>query len=332
MLGCHEKLKACVELSKSLTETLDREEVVGIIFSHLCVLIKASNWSLFLVDHEQQELRFEIVAGLEAASLSQVRIKLGEGIAGNTALTGEEVFIMDNVENDPRFCQKVDRLTGFVTNSLICLPLKARGRVIGVLEVVNPEDISLFDETLRPILTIFSDFMAIAIINASNYKKLETLAVTDDVTGFCNTRLLHKRLVHLLAEDGEFSMAFFDLDFFKQVVDRHGHLLGSKMLREIAGLVGGWLDGDDSLIRYGGDEYVIIMPGQGKEEALAKIETIRRAMNEAIFLSDEGLAVRTTASFGVATFPFDGSSARTLLQAADNFMYQSKLKRNAITG
>lgn len=332
MSGHHEKLRICAELGKALTETLEREEVVGVIFRRLCELIKASHWSLFLVDNERQELHFEIVAGLEAGPLSQVRIKLGEGIAGATALSGEPAFVMGKAGADPRFCPKVDKLTGFVTHSLICLPLKARGRVIGVLELVNPEDHSLFDEALRPILTILADFMAIAIVNAGSYKRLETLAVTDDVSGFGNTRLLHKRLAQLIAEESEFSLAFFDLDRFKQVVDRHGHLLGSKMLKEIAELVDTHLDGSDCLVRYGGDEYVVIMPAHGKQAAVAKIETIRQAMAEAVFLSSEGLGVTMTASFGVATFPVDGRAARSLLQAADKYMYRSKHLGNTITG
>jgi sigma-B regulation protein RsbU (phosphoserine phosphatase) len=177
MSGWHEKLGACVALSKALTETLDREEVVGIIFKRLCELIKATNWSLYLVDHERQEMRFEVVAGLEADRLRGVQIKLGEGIAGATALSGEPAFIRDEVGRDPHFCHKVDTLTGFVTHSLICLPLKVRGRVIGVLELVNPEDRTLFDEASRPMMSILADFMAIAIVNANNFRHLETISL-----------------------------------------------------------------------------------------------------------------------------------------------------------
>ena len=329
---CYDKLSACVALGKALTSTLDREEVVDILFRRLCELIKATNWSLYLVDHERQELCFEIVAGLEFESLKGMRIKLGEGIAGATAQSGEPIFIQDKVKNDPRFCRKVDELTGFVTHSLICLPLKVRDRVIGVLEVVNPFDRGLFNEVFRPMFNILADFMAIAIVNATNYHRLETLSVTDDVSGFGNTRFLHHCLGRLVASGNEFSIAFFDLDRFKQVVDRYGHLLGSTMLREIAELTASQLDEGDSLVRYGGDEYVVIMPGQGKKDALAKIEAVRRAMAEAVFLTSHGLEVTMTASFGVATFPGDGNSALTLLQAADKHMYLSKKQGNSITG
>lgn len=332
MSGLHEKLETCVALGKALTETLDRQEVVNIIFERLCELIKATNWSLLLVDHDRRELGFEIVAGLDVGHLREVRITMGEGLAGAAALSGEPVFISDNAWDDPRFCRKVDKLTGFKTHSLICLPLKAREQVIGVLELVNPQDPTLFDEENRPLLTILADFMAIAIVNANNFRRLETISVTDDVSGFGNTRLLYQQLNRLVMSPDQFSIAFFDLDRFKQVVDRHGHLLGSAMLKEIAELSATRLDAGDHLVRYGGDEYVVIMPGQSKPHALAKIERIRQAMAEARFLSGKGLAVPMTASFGVATYPADGSDPLALLHAADKFLYRSKRLSNAVTG
>jgi diguanylate cyclase (GGDEF)-like protein len=256
---------------------------------------------------------------------------MGEGIAGTVAQTGEPILLPD-VSRDPRFSQKIDELTGFVTRSLICLPLKIQESVIGVIEVVNPEDESLFDEQAMPVLSIVADFVAIAIENARVHRKMEALTFMDDVSGFYNTRFLHKELESLIDKEQRFSLVFLDLDNFKKVVDTHGHLMASQTLGEVAAVIGSRLKATDSLVRYGGDEYVVILPGQGKNNAREKIEEIRSAIVETIFLERAGLGVRVTASFGIACFPEDADSKKALLRLADESMYRSKEKgKNRVT-
>jgi diguanylate cyclase (GGDEF)-like protein len=312
-----------MELGKAVTSTLNLERILVIIFERLSQMIRANNWTLFLLEPDGQALRFELVAGLKDHSLSNVRIKVGEGIAGTVAQTGEPIRVPD-VRQDPRFSQKIDTLTGFVTRSLICLPLKIQASVIGVIEVVNPEDASLFDEQAVPVLSILADFVAIAIANARVHREMEALTYTDDVSGFYNTRFLHRELDNLIAKEWRFSLVFLDLDNFKQVVDTHGHLMASQTLSEVAAVIGSRLRDTDSLVRYGGDEYVVILPGQGKKAARKKIEEIRAAIVETTFLAQAGLCVRVTASFGIASYPDDADSKRALLHLADESMYRSK--------
>jgi diguanylate cyclase (GGDEF)-like protein len=328
------QLLTCVEIGKALTSTFNMDQILVITLKRLSELIRANNWTLFLLDPVTGELYFEVVVGLDKQSLREVRIKLGEGIAGTVALTGEPILV-PNVQEDPRFSNRVDDLTGFVTRSIICLPLKLRGSVIGVIEVVNPEDPSLFHPDSMPVLSVVGDYVAIAINNSRNYEKIESLSITDDVTGFYNTRFLHQHLDRLImpsSEVREVSLVFMDLDNFKQVVDTHGHLMGSKALKEVAEVMAADLGEEDRIVRYGGDEYVIILPSQDKQGALDKIVAIRKALSEAIFLNDEGLEVKLTASFGIANYPHDADSKRELLLIADNSMYRSKEKgKNSIT-
>jgi len=327
------QLLACVEIGKALTSSLNMDEILVTILRRLSELIKAKNWTLYLVDPGRQELRFEVVVGIDKELIGDVRIKLGDGIAGLAALTGEPILVPDHAHEDPRFNKRVDELTGFTTRSLICLPLKIQEAVIGVLEVVNPEDPALFDESLMPVLSILADYVAIAIANARNYQQIEALSITDDVTGFYNTRFLHQYLDSLLGDGSVVSLVFLDLDNFKHVVDSHGHLVGSKMLREIALVIGSCLGQDDRLVRYGGDEYIAILPDQDKRAALGRAADIRRSLEKTLFLQSEGLNVSITASFGVASYPEDVGSKRGLLQLADGCMYRSKeLGKNRIHG
>ncbi len=166
-------------------------------------------------------------------------------------------------------------------------------------------------------------------------EKLHAASLSDDVSGFHNTRFLHEYLDRWLGEvrDGErLSLVFFDMDDFKEVVDTHGHLLGAKILREVAHVVHGDLNAEDRIVRYGGDEYVVILPGQGPDEALAKVERLRERISSTGFLEKEEIGVRVTASFGLATYPDDAADKKQLLIRADQCLFHSKAKgRNCVS-
>src|ERR1043166_45346 len=160
------------------------------------------------------------------------------------------------------------------------------------------------------------------------HDRVVKLSVTDDVSGFYNTRYLHRYLDRALASpnarEEQVSLVFFDLDNFKDVVDTHGHILGAKVLREVAQAVARVLDPDDRLVRYGGDEYVVILPRQDKEQAVSKVDHMKHVLTTTPFLQKEGLDVFLTASFGLATFPYDAADKRELLGEADRCLFKSK--------
>lgn len=322
-----ERLLTCIEFSKALLSAYDMETLLTAILERIKALIPADNWSLLLVDHKTQELYFAVVVGVDPESLKGIRLKIGEGVAGSVARTGEPVFIPE-VDQDPRFSARADSATGFNTRSIIAFPLLVRGEVIGVFEVVNVEDEKYFREKYLPLLTILADYVAIAVDNVYNLQKLQARTFIDEVTGFYNPRYLAAKLDHLLPlilEKKEFfSVAFLDLDDFKHVVDTHGHLLGSQILGEVARVIHTVLRPDDSLVRYGGDEFIILMPQTSQEEALAVVRAMRRAINGTSFLPKEGINLRLTASYGIATLPQDAQDREELLRIADRAMFRSK--------
>jgi len=243
------------------------------------------------------------------------------------AQTGQPIFIPD-ADQDPRFSARVDRATGFDTRSIIALPLVVRGEVIGVFEVINVEDEKFFREKYLPHLAILADYVAIAVDNVRNLQKLQARTFIDEVTGFYNTRYLIFSLDHLIPQireqGGEFSVVFLDLDNFKAVVDGYGHLRGSKVLGEVARVIHPILGPDDSLVRYGGDEFIILLPHRGKARALELTRRLRERLNQTSFLTDEGLDIRVTASYGIATLPEDARDREELLSMADKAMFCSK--------
>lgn len=319
------QLMACLEIGKALTSTFDMEEILNTILARLSGLVPARNWSVLLLDPSNKSLSFEVAVGLNPQLMAGIRIPVGEGIAGTVAATGEPLIVPD-VSADPRFSSRIDALSGFKTKAIICLPLKIRGEVIGVVEVVNPEETCLFRPDAVTILSILADYLAIAIGNAMNYRRIASLAMTDTVTGYYNTRFLHQFLEELMnsTQTREVSLVFVDMDDFKNVVDTHGHLMGSKVLKEVADVMASRLTPMDRLIRYGGDEFVILMEGCGKACAMERAEHLRQTVASTVFLEAEGLRVRVTGSFGLATYPQDASTKEELMRLADHSMFASK--------
>jgi diguanylate cyclase (GGDEF)-like protein len=325
--GQLERLLATIEFSKALVSAYDMESLLTAVMARIKAIIPARNWSLLLIDPATQELYFAVVVGVAAEAVKDIRLKRGEGIAGTVAVTGQPIFIPE-VDQDPRFSARVDATTGFDTRSIIALPLLVRGEVIGVFEVVNPEEEKFFREKYLPHLSILADYVAIAVDNVRNLQKLEARTFIDEVTGYYNSRYLLHELGRLipqhLSKNEPISVVFLDLDNFKTVVDTFGHLRGSKVLAQVARVISGVLEAEDSLVRYGGDEFVILLPHRTQSEALQMVRRLRAVLNRTRLLQDEGLEIKVTASYGIATVPDDAQDEEELLLIADRAMFGSK--------
>lgn len=323
----NDKLMACLEVGKLLTSTLDLKEILGLIMIKVTQLIDAQNWSLLLRNPATGELTFEIVVGIHEKLIKGLCLARGEGIAGHVAETANPLFVV-NVQEDPRFTPRIDALTEFRTESIVCLPLKIHGRVLGVIEIINVKDMKGFESHDYPILSILADYAAIAIENARYLDRMEQMGITDEYTGLRNARYLHQVLDELTKKEPSlkdvFAVVFVDVDNFKEVVDRHGHLLGSQVLKEIGETITTCLGEKDILVKYGGDEYVIILPGRNKQAAIDLTQKILQALRASTYLKSEPNPVRVTASFGIAVYPEDAQTKKDLLLLADHCMYGIK--------
>jgi diguanylate cyclase (GGDEF)-like protein len=320
------QLKILGEIGKTLTSTLDFQEVLRVIMKIIAGQFEPRDWSLLLVDEESEELYFAIVVGEASDKLKDVRLKIGEGIAGWVAQHGQPL-ITEDASQDPRFAKWVDQRTGFETKSMVCLPLISKGRTLGVIELLNTAR-GHFSERDIELLVALADFAAIAVENARYVKRIKDLSIVDDVTGLYNSRHLHALLETEISRavrySAPFSVIFLDLDYFKLVNDRHGHLVGSRLLREIGQVLRFNLRTVDWATRYGGDEFVLILPRTGRKEALLVAQRLRYALNGTVFLRNEKLNIRITASFGIATFPEDAKSKEDVIRLADQAMYRVK--------
>jgi diguanylate cyclase (GGDEF)-like protein len=314
------------DVAKALTSSLNLDSILQTILEKMAAHFHPDNWSLLMVDEPKGELYFAIAVGEAAQTLKNLRLKVGEGIAGWVAQHGEPLIVPD-VYTDPRFAKRIDEMTKWQTRSIICLPLKSRQRVLGVIQLINAP-IERLGESELFFLQALSDYAAIAIDNARAVEKIQELTITDDVTGLYNARHLYKTLeaeVYRSARFGyEFSVIFIDLDHFKLVNDNHGHLAGSKLLTEIGFKIKIHLRLIDYAFRYGGDEFVILLPQTGKEAALVVGKRLQDVFRQSVFLQEENLNLKCRASMGIATYPDDAKSAHEIIRQADEMMYMVK--------
>jgi diguanylate cyclase (GGDEF)-like protein len=279
-----------------------------------------------MVEEAKMELYFAIAVGAASDALKNVRLKVGEGIAGHVAKYGEKLVVPD-VRADKRFTKRIDEVTQLETHSIICVPLKSKLRVLGVIQLVNV-DMAHFTHEEEFFLQALCDYAAIAIENARSVEKIQELTITDDCTGLFNARHLYKTLeteVYRSARFAyEFSVLFIDLDHFKSVNDTHGHLIGSKLLAEIGYLIKAQLRLIDFAFRYGGDEFVVLLPQTGKDQALVVAHRLRDSLRASCFCKEEGLNLNVRASMGLATYPHDAKSPHDIIRQADEMMYMVK--------
>lgn len=314
------------EIGKAITSTLDLKEVLSIIMQKITEILQPKDWALLLLDNESKKLHFEVVVGERSEKLKDVKLSLGEGIAGWVAEKGEPLIIT-NAQEDPRFAKRVDETSSFNTRSVICVPLKSKGRVLGVIELINTLDEGPFEENDIVFLQTIADYAAIAIENALFFKKVQELTITDDVTGLYNPRYLHQILDSEITRSQRynltFSIIFLDIDYFKKVNDTYGHLIGSQVLQETAKVLKANLRESDIATRYGGDEFVIILPETNKMLAYEVAKRLHKALGNHSFINEE-LNIHLTASFGVANFPEDALNKLDLIRKADMAMYRVK--------
>jgi diguanylate cyclase (GGDEF)-like protein len=314
------------DVAKTLTSSLDLDSILQTIMDKMAEYFRPDTWSLLMVDEGRDELYFAIAVGDKSEALKNVRLKVGEGIAGWVAKNGEARVVPD-VSTDPFFASRVDEATKWETRSVICVPLRSKLRVLGVIQLVNV-DMDRFREPELFFLQSLCDYAAIAIENARWVEKIQELTITDDCTGLFNARHLYKTLeteVYRSSRFGyEFSILFIDLDHFKSVNDTHGHLVGSKLLAEIGYLIKAQLRLIDFAFRYGGDEFVVLLPQTGKDQALVVARRLRDGMRASCFCREEGLNLNVRASIGVATYPHDARSAHDVIRQADGMMYMVK--------
>jgi diguanylate cyclase (GGDEF)-like protein len=321
-------LRVFHDVARALTSSLELEEILGAIMDKMAQFFGPEKWSMLMVDDKSGELYYAIAVGENTESLKGLRVPLGEGVAGWVASTGNPLVVPD-VALDPHWSAFANKHPDLKIKSIACVPVRSGNKTLGVIQLLNSK-LDLLSEYSISFLRILCDYAAIAIQNARSMTLIQELTITDDVTGLFNARHLYTMLDEQVASAQVFSLMFVDLDHFKSVNDTHGHLIGSRLLAEIGGLLKRCLGPNNAAFRYGGDEFVALLPGMGKSAASGTTMALLEDLRAARFLEGAGLSLNVSGSFGLATYPEDGNTVPTILRAADTMMYEAKVTRDNV--
>jgi len=308
-------------------------------------------------DEDDNRLSLVVIAGFGPKSddLMEERFSSSKGIIGEVYRTGSPYSCSEPLA-DPIFRSGPGLRIGFKIDSVVGAPLKVEGLTIGVIELINHSSGAGYSDADLALLGIFAQTISLSVVNAIDAQRSKEIAKRDELTELYNDRYLHGSLSKIIDEavatGSECGVIFLDLDHFKEVNDTHGHLVGSQLLSEVGATLKQIIPGEGLAARYGGDEFVIALPGAGRQETYWVAETVRQNIADRAYMVStdpenadgvpnlriEGLV---TCSIGIATLQADilpelsaenGNSKNAkdqLLRKADICMYAAKeLGRN----
>ncbi len=294
-------------------------------------------------DAGENELVFVACYGDKSEQLIGRRMRASDGIVGKCYMTGEPVLSRDTSTDRDHFGD-FDAETEHQTLSVVCVPIRIGTSTIGVLELLNRKGGGHYVPQELELLQIFAGYISTSLQNILDANRYRELAKRDDLTGLYNDRYFNQKLSEEVDraehDGGELSLIFLDLDHFKAVNDTHGHLVGSQTLREVGLILARTVTEERATVaRYGGDEFVIIVPGYGVEACRELAEEIRARVENSMFRIDPGQetgvmlrAGTISASIGVASYqdmrfdPDDKLRRRKneFIRLADQSMYEAK--------
>ncbi len=318
--GARQEAQTLFELSQDLGASLSLSETLSVFSVKLRSLVPYDAIAIYV--RRVDELIPEYVNGDNFRLFSSLRIPVGQGLSGWVA-HNKKPIINGNPSVEPGYLNDPTKFS--TLRSALAIPLEGLAGVVGVLALYRGERDAFTSDHLRILLAISSK-MALAIENAVKYQQAENSATTDYLTGLPNARSLFLQLDRELArckrDNSSLTVMVGDMDGFKQINDRFGHLEGNRVLRLFAQALKESCREYDYVARMGGDEFVVIAPGLPADATAKKAYQLRELAKQAGFevCAEEILSL----SVGQAVFPDDGKDAEALLAEADRRMYLEK--------
>jgi diguanylate cyclase (GGDEF)-like protein len=316
-------------ITSTLTNSMDLKMVVPAFAKEIEVLQSFDRLVCGFVNESGDYIEVTAHPADATWGLGTVIPVVGSG-PGSVVLNSKAVLQQDLLHSH-RFIEDM-RLLEEGIRSYVILPLNSRGRSIGMLALGSTKS-GAYDEGTVTHMQPIADSVALAFENVRLFQKTRELSITDEVTPLYNFRFFHQILDRELKLVDRYqsllSLLFLDLDRFKPINDAHGHLRGSRVLREVGFLIRAAVRETDYPARYGGDEFVVILPQTDTAAATALAAKLRRLIEEHTFLQEEGINARIGASIGIATYPTDARTKESLIRLADERMYGDKDDRKA---
>jgi diguanylate cyclase (GGDEF)-like protein len=313
-----------------ITSSLKFNEILEGIMMEIHLYFKPRNWSLLRYERTTNSLFFVIAEGIRYSDVEDIRLRKGEGIAGTVVKTGQSIFVSDTSRDD-RFSDRVDRVTGFTTNSIIAVPIMTKGTIFGVIEIVNRENEKPFTEEDHVILKTIADFSAIAFENNLIYNEAINQSEIDSLTGLYNQAKLEKviedysnpELQHRREKDhyNHIITIYIDLDLFKEINDRFGHAEGDEVLRRVSMRLRSLFRSDDLVFRLGGDEFLVIINIDAENDIDSVTQRIENILSS-IKITSVKKGYTIGLSYGIVNGP--QGTITDQIKMADHAMYENK--------
>jgi diguanylate cyclase (GGDEF)-like protein len=315
-----DELSVLYDAAKAISSSLEMESVLEMLVQVPCRAFGYEYGAILLVDEHTGDLVIEATHGY-SPSTRGYRVASGKGITGWVLRMGKAEFVRD-VREDARY---IDVNRDVVAE--IAVPLIREGRVIGVFNIESTRPGALGERDVS-ILTALAGYATIAIQNARLFAQTEHLATTDGLTGLFNHRHLHQAMERMLErcrrEERPLALIMLEIDNFKRYNDTYGHQRGDEVLRIVAEMLRKGSRATDIVARYGGDEFMIVLPDTGKDTAGDVGERLRRAIEAYPFRLGENIVTNVTLSVGIAASPDDGDTVDALVDAVDRAQYSAK--------
>ena len=309
----HRHLKIVYDMSQSIISTTGFDKLIDKLFKEIQQHFGYENMVLFVrEDDETMILRYSTRPLLGHIGL---RFRIGkDGIVGHVAKTGKPYYAPD-VWEDPYY-----RIGKFPARSEFSIPLVLEGKVIGVIDIESTKPNGFPSET-REILSALAANIAVAMERARLYEETERLSIMDPLTGVSNRRLLEKMLQNAIDRSArynrKFAVLFIDFDNFKPFNDKYGHAEGDKVLISHAQVISEHLRKSDTIGRYGGDEFIVILYNASRKYAEKVANRILNSIAKSRYRE-------VTVSIGVSVYPEDGENVEDLIRSADAACYKAK--------
>ena len=325
------EMELVLEVARSLSGTLDLREQLEELGRHACAQLHLDEFSVLLIDEASKQLVIEAVAGGAAISERGMRFPSGEGGLSDDAARGETIYVPD-IDLEPRYLHYEGHRRS--SGSFVAVPLRAKGNVVGVMNMNRAARNAFQPQEIR-IAEAIATQAGLAIQNARLYAQMLELSYTDPLTGVPNRRQLAQRLeqewTRSLRFGDDLAVLMIDLDHFKRVNDTYGHQFGDAILRSVALALQRNIRKVDTVARFGGEEFCVVLPRVTKAEALEIAEKLRRSIAQTALEGSPGMTLFTSISIGVAALGADAADANLLLEQADRALYEAKRSgRNAV--
>lgn len=321
------RLESVLEIGKMMSAILNVDELVDFIVKKATEVLKAEKGSVMLVEKQSGNLAISGAKGLSEEIIRSAQLKMGEKIAGWVAERGEALLIKD-IETDVRTKRK--KRTHYTSKSFLSIPLKHKNKVQGVVNIADKKQtsVNIFNEDDLKFLSIIVNQAAVAMENARLYEEVSNLAITDALTNLFNHRYFQEYLTKEINRARRYqrplTLVMFDIDNFKSYNDKYGHLMGDALLKEIARILKNNAREVDIVCRYGGEEFMIILPETEAQGAMAIAEKVRKSV-ESFSQTDRNIIAlgKLTISGGVTAYE-EKLTKEQLIQRADEALYQAK--------